>query len=108
MKLVVPMLVHPKMCQDLMKLVECMEDDGPQHYQTNPKNEGTQKTRPNNCNKGPWKKQKWNKTHCQRQEQVASVKTGKEKGEGRHVNGQMLKLNFMVTWRRTTNPSPLG
>lgn len=28
----VPTLVHPRMCQDLMKLVECMEDDGPQHY----------------------------------------------------------------------------
>jgi hypothetical protein len=110
-KLGVPRLVHPRMCQDLMriliKLVECMEHDGPQHYRINPKNEDTQKTRPNNYNKGPWNKQKWNKTHYQKQEQVASVRTCKEKGEKRHVDGQMFKLNFMVTWQRTTNPSPL-
>jgi hypothetical protein len=37
MKLGVPMLVHPKMCQDLMKLVECMEDDGPQHVELTPR-----------------------------------------------------------------------
>jgi hypothetical protein len=45
---------NQKMCQNLMKLLESMEDDGPHHHQANLESEATQKT--NSSNKSPQNK----------------------------------------------------